>query len=42
MNTKTITTIIEHVRDTDSNTSSDFLLNPVCIMLIFNYYCVDL
>ena len=25
---------IEHVRDTDSNKSSDFLLNPVCIMLI--------
>ena len=26
---------IEHVRDTDSNKSSDFLLNPVCIMLIY-------
>ena len=25
---------IEHMRDTDSNKSSDFLLNPVCIMLI--------
>ena len=28
---------IEHVRDTDSNKSSDFLLNPVCIMLIYIY-----
>ena len=26
---------IEHVRDTDSNKSLDFLLNPVCIMLIY-------
>ena len=26
---------IEHGRDTDSNKSSDFLLNPVCIMLIY-------
>ena len=26
---------IEHVRDTDSNKSSDFLLNPICIMLIY-------
>ena len=26
---------IEHERDTDSNKSSDFLLNPVCIMLIY-------
>ena len=26
---------IEHVRDTESNKSSDFLLNPVCIMLIY-------
>ena len=26
---------IEHVRDTDLNKSSDFLLNPVCIMLIY-------
>ena len=25
----------EHMRDTDSNKSSDFLLNPVCIMLIY-------
>ena len=25
---------IEHARDTDSNKSSDILLNPVCIMLI--------
>ena len=27
--------VIEHVRDTDSNKSSDFLMNPVCIMLIY-------
>ena len=26
---------IEHVRDTDSNKSSYFLLNPVYIMLIY-------
>ena len=26
---------IEHLRDTDLNKSSDFLLNPVCIMLIY-------
>ena len=26
---------IEHVRDSDSNKSSDFLLNPVCIMLTY-------
>ena len=26
---------IEHVRDTDSNKSLDFFLNPVCIMLIY-------
>ena len=26
---------IEYVRDTDSNKSSDFLLNPVCIKLIY-------
>ena len=33
--------VIEHVMDTDSNKSSDFLLNPVCIMLIY-YYCFAL
>ena len=27
---------IEHLRDTDSNKSSDFILNPVCIMLIYS------
>ena len=27
---------MEHLRDTDSNKSSDFLLNPVGIMLIYN------
>ena len=26
---------IDHVRDTDSNKSSDFLLNPICIMLMY-------
>ena len=26
---------IEHMRDTDSNKSSDLLLNPVCIVLIY-------
>ena len=35
------------MRDTDSNKSSDFLLNPVCIMLIYMYiitafmYCTN-
>ena len=29
---------IEHVRDTDSNKSSDFLMNPVCMMLIYINY----
>ena len=26
-------------RDTDSNKSSDFLLNPVCIMLLYILLC---
>ena len=34
--------IIAHVWDTDSNKSSDFFLNPICIMLVFYYYCVAL
>ena len=32
----------EYMRDTDSNKSSDFLLNPICIMLILYYDCVAL
>ena len=32
---------VHNMRDTDSNKSSDFLLNPVCIMLIY-YYCFAL
>ena len=36
INTYIITTSWRtHVRDTDSNKSSDFLLNSVCIMLIY-------
>ena len=35
--------IVDNMKeDTDSNKSSDFFLNPICIMLVFYYYCVAL
>ena len=36
------TLAIEHVRDTDSNKSSDFLLNPLLYNAYIYYYCVAL